>query len=225
MPCPKPIQARPAAKKVAQALLPALLQESIPKEQSQSSGHQPYPAMDRCLVAPACPEPRRASCTQFASRSNFARPALLNFVFASFFRRGTARRARTRHKHKTRHPSLIFFPYRRFTFTSAIRITTLFPNARAARVIVSSVTDTFRGSSKRSSCDRLVRSSFAIARFVFCCTFIARSNCHVRGVAEIGMEFEILSSGAHNGSCVPNFSSNLVMRDLISVSAKLWQSE
>ena len=59
--------------------------------------------------------------------------------------------------------------YPRFAFTSAIRITNRFPNARAARVIVSSVTDTFRGSSKRSSCDRLVRSSLAIARFVCCC--------------------------------------------------------
>jgi hypothetical protein len=83
----------------------------------------------------------------------------LNFAFASFFIRGTACRARTRHEHKTRHSSLILFPYPRFTFTSAIRITTRFPNARAARVIVSSVTETFRGSSKRSSCDRLVRTA------------------------------------------------------------------
>src|SRR5712692_11567569 len=53
------------------------------------------------------------------------------------------------------------------TFASAIRMTTLLPNTLAARVMVSSETDTFRGSSRRSSCERLVRSSLAIACFVF----------------------------------------------------------
>jgi hypothetical protein len=67
---------------------------------------------------------------------------LLNFASAL----PQACRARTRHKHKAHHRSLTLCPYPRFPFTSAIRITTRFPNARAARVIVSRVTDTFRGS-------------------------------------------------------------------------------
>jgi len=46
--------------------------------------------------------------------------------------------------------------YARFAFTSATRMITRLPKALAARVIVSSVTETFRGSSRRSNWDRLV---------------------------------------------------------------------
>jgi hypothetical protein len=46
--------------------------------------------------------------------------------------------------------------YARLAFTSATRMITRLPSARAARVIVSRVTETFRGSSSRSSCDLLV---------------------------------------------------------------------
>jgi hypothetical protein len=42
-------------------------------------------------------------------------------------------------------------------FASATRIITRFPSALAARVIVSRLTETLRGSSRRSRCDRLVR--------------------------------------------------------------------
>jgi len=42
------------------------------------------------------------------------------------------------------------------TLTSEIRIVNLLPNALAARVIVSRETETFVGSSSRSSCERLV---------------------------------------------------------------------
>lgn len=68
--------------------------------------------------------------------------------------------------------------YARFAFTSATQIITRLPSARAARVIVSSVTETLRGSSRRSSCDLLVWSCFAIACFVFCCSCMACSSCH-----------------------------------------------
>ena len=46
--------------------------------------------------------------------------------------------------------------YDRRVFTSATRMITRLPSARAARVIVSRVTETFRGSSSLSSCDLLV---------------------------------------------------------------------
>jgi len=52
------------------------------------------------------------------------------------------------------------------------------PSALAASAIESSVTDTFRGSSKRSSCDLLVRSCLAIVCFVFCCACMACSSCY-----------------------------------------------
>lgn len=42
---------------------------------------------------------------------------------------------------------------------------------------MSSVTETFRGSNSRSSCDRLVRSSFAIACLVFCCSCMDCDSC------------------------------------------------
>ena len=68
--------------------------------------------------------------------------------------------------------------YARLAFTSATRMIKRLPSALAARVIESSVTDTFRGSSKRSSCDLLVRSCLAIVCFVFRCACMACSSCH-----------------------------------------------
>src|SRR5205807_5502555 len=65
-------------------------------------------------------------------------------------------------------------------FASVMRTVTLLPNTLAARVIVSSEMATFRGSSKRSSCDRLVWSSLAMACLVFRSFLLAFSNCQAR---------------------------------------------
>lgn len=53
-----------------------------------------------------------------------------------------------------------------------------FPRTRAARVNVSRDTDVFCGSSRRSSCERLVFNSLAIACLVLCWRLISCSNCH-----------------------------------------------
>src|SRR5271169_3467040 len=65
----------------------------------------------------------------------------------------------------------------RLVFRSATRMMRRLPRALAARVMVSSVTETFCGSSKRSNCDLLVRSCLAIACFVLRCSCMARSSC------------------------------------------------
>lgn len=58
---------------------------------------------------------------------------------------------------KTAFPSFVTDNvYCRLIFASVTRMTTRLPRARAARVMVSSVTDTFPGSRRRSSCERLV---------------------------------------------------------------------
>jgi hypothetical protein len=68
----------------------------------------------------------------------------------------------------------------RLAFRSATRMLTRFPSALAARVMVSSVTETFLGSSKRSSCDLLVRSCLAIACLVLRWSCMACSSCHAK---------------------------------------------
>jgi hypothetical protein len=67
--------------------------------------------------------------------------------------------------------------YVRLILASATRMIMRLPSARAARVIVSRLIETFCGSSKRSSCDRLVRSCLAIACLVFCCFRMACESC------------------------------------------------
>ena len=101
------------------------------------------------------------------------------------------------------------------TLASATRMISLLPSALAARVIVSRETAIFCGSSKRSSWERLLLSSFARACFVFFFFRMASASCH---------EITRLTATASTSSRMPSSSRKLSKVEPVALKSARPQS-